>query len=163
MYVSTEELLEEPFGPLEESCLSSSAPKRLELHSVVMCKDSEDGDLPCHALGLDSTEFILPPSDPGNPVQKDMHCDVRVMGVFELGKLDWLSDEGQDRLINLMRHKDDEYRNPGDPKSTISLRSFFVSPELTAKVMVRISFVKNMLATYNLMKDEQRYVNLKSK
>ena len=60
-----------------------------------------------------------------------MHSDVLVIGVFELEKLDWLTDEGQDRLISLMRQRDDEYRNPGDPKSTISLRSFFVSSELT--------------------------------
>jgi hypothetical protein len=96
-----------------------------------------------------------------------MHSEVMVVGVFELEKLDWLSEEGQAMLTTLVRSRDDEYRNPGDPKRTISLRSFFVSPELTASVRIRISFVKNMLAAYAFKdKDylkEGRYVNLKSK
>ena len=95
-----------------------------------------------------------------------MHIEVMVVGVFQLEKLEWLSDEGQALLTALVRSRDSKYRNPGDPRSTISLRSFFVSPELTANMKIRICFTKNMLAAYAFKdKDnlQDRYVNLKSK
>lgn len=92
-----------------------------------------------------------------------MHADVLVTGVFELERLEWLSDQGQETLVRWIRDRDDEYKSHGAPKRAISLRSLFVSPELTAKVRIRIAFVKNMLATYALIKNKGRYINLKSR
>lgn len=98
-----------------------------------------------------------------------MHCEVRVTGVFVLEDLGWLSNEGLAQLTTLVRARDNEYKKPGDPNSTITPQSLYVEPEDSGDpglLRVRITFVKGVVG-YGFKKEdsfrEGRYLDMKSK
>ncbi|KAF6766039.1 hypothetical protein DFP72DRAFT_4863 [Ephemerocybe angulata] len=144
MTTHTLELLKEPYGYFDEDCLAfgGTIPRRLELTQVHMVHDGE-------AIGLDSTEWLLPPGAPHNPAQRCINNNVRVWGIFEVKKVEWLSEKGQQRLQSLMRKRDNQGRQPGIARSILTLDSFYATLRREGydeKVKILLSFVKNMNA-----------------
>ncbi|TEB26919.1 hypothetical protein FA13DRAFT_1712907 [Coprinellus micaceus] len=146
--------LQELVGPLfhgfdEDVLDEGSLPEVLNLFSVTMTCSKGGQEL---NVGLDDTEYILPPQAAKNDSQRFMVGDVWIYGVLRIEDPQWLSRKGQKLLEAKVRERDTNRSRLtlGQLYGRLKLRSYPDRP----KVVLRLK--KHLQARWGILQGARR-------